>query len=234
MTTSKDLKRLVRARMIKTGESYTTARAQLLKKSKASPAPAAAPAHPALAGMAGMADAKVQAKTGRTWAGWVEVLDKHGASKMKHADIARLLSAQYGTPDWWTQTVTVGYERIKGLRAKGQRMDGTYEANKSRTYAVPIGKLFDAWAKPAIRRKWLGGATLTLRTSSRPKYLRFSHEDGSVVVVGFIPKGKAKSAVAVQHGKLPGKEAASRAKDFWAARLDALGDYLSPRGGVPT
>ena len=22
--------------------------------------------------------------------------------------------------DWWTQTVTVGYERIKGLRARGQ------------------------------------------------------------------------------------------------------------------
>jgi len=32
MTTQKDFKRLVRARMEKTGEAYTTARAQLLKK----------------------------------------------------------------------------------------------------------------------------------------------------------------------------------------------------------
>jgi hypothetical protein len=226
MTTSKDLKRLVRSRMAKTGESYTTARAQLLKKSKA-PAPTPSPAHPALAGMAGMADAKVLAKTGRTWAEWVEVLDGHGASKLKHADIARLLSAQYGTPDWWTQTVTVGYERIKGLRAKGQRMDGTYEANKSRTFAVPIGRLFDAWAKPAERRKWLADSALTLRTSSRPKYLRFSHDDGSVVVVGFLSKGRAKSAVAVQHGKLPSREAAARMKGYWADQLDALREVLT-------
>ena len=34
MPTGKDLKRLVRARMKKTGESYTAARAQLLKKKK--------------------------------------------------------------------------------------------------------------------------------------------------------------------------------------------------------
>ena len=37
MPRNKDLKRLVRARMSKTGESYTAARSQILSKSKPKP-----------------------------------------------------------------------------------------------------------------------------------------------------------------------------------------------------
>ena len=67
MPRNKDLKRLVRARMSKTGEAYTTARAQLQKKTR--------PQTANYAELAGMADAKVSEKTGRTWADWVKVLD---------------------------------------------------------------------------------------------------------------------------------------------------------------
>ena len=225
MTTGKDLKRLVRARMTKTGESYTSARAQLLRKGS-STTDTATPPTPDYAALAGMADDKVRAKTGRTWAEWVDVLDRHDAATMKHREVAQLLSDRYGTPDWWTQTVTVGYERIKGKRAIGQRMDGTYEATKSRTFDVPATRLFDAWAKPGSRKKWLGAEPLTLRTSSRPKYLRLRHADGSTVVVGFTPKGKSKCSVAVQHGGLPSRSAAEERKAFWTERLDALRESL--------
>ena len=34
--------------------------------------------------------------------------------------IAEYVHTKYKVADWWTQTVTVGYERIKGLRARGQ------------------------------------------------------------------------------------------------------------------
>jgi hypothetical protein len=226
MTTGKDLKRLVRARMTKTGESYTSARAQLLRKGSRPARPADAPP-PDYAALAGMADDKVRAKTGRTWAEWVEVLDRHAAADLKHREIAQLLSDSYGTPDWWTQTVTVGYERIKGKRAIGQRMDGTYEASKSRTFAVPVTRLFDAWARAATRKKWLGAEPLTVRTSSRPKYIRLKHADGSTVVVGFTAKGRARAAVAVQHGGLPSRAAADALKAYWAERLDALRDALA-------
>lgn len=224
MTRNKDLKRLVRARMTRTGESYTAARAQVVKKSGDLAGPAT-PA-PGYAALAGMADEKVLAKTGRTWAQWVAVLDGHGAASMKHADIARMIGERYDTPDWWTQTVTVGYERIKGLRGIGQRMDGTYEASKSRTFGVPVGKLFDACAKPASRRKWLGDAALKVRTSNRPKSIRLRHDDGSVVILGFLSKGRTKSSVAVQHTKLPSRDAVAQRKEYWEVRLAALGKLL--------
>ena len=57
---------------------------------------------------------------------------------------------KYKVPGWWAQTVTVGYERIKGLRAVGQRRDGTFEANKSRTFAVPLARLYAPSTTPAF------------------------------------------------------------------------------------
>src|SRR5262245_49221569 len=127
MPAQKDFKRLVRARMQKTGESYTAARLQLIKRPNLEPRIAA----PDYAVLAGMSDTAITAKTGRSWADWVSVLDRERAAEKPHREIARFV-ASLGTPDWWTQTVTVGYERIKGLREKGQRSDGGYEASKSR------------------------------------------------------------------------------------------------------
>ena len=129
MPRDKDLKRLVRARMQKTGEAYTTARAQLLAKPTAithrDESRALAPT-PAIdyAKLAGMSDAVVKEKTGCTWDRWVEALDSHGAAEMPHREIADLVHKKYKVGDWWSQMVTVGYERIKGLRARGQRRDG--------------------------------------------------------------------------------------------------------------
>jgi hypothetical protein len=238
MPRNKDLKRLVRARMTKTGEAYTTARAQITRKSAAKTRAAAPPrtkpsarvvaaASPDYASRAGMSDEVVKEKTGCTWGRWVAALDHHGADKMSHRDIAALVRDTYKVGPWWGQMVTVGYERIKGLRARGQRRDGSYEAGKSRTYDVPLATLFDAWADASIRRKWLDGAKVKLRTATAPKSMRLAWEDGTIVAVGFTAKGPSKSAVALAHMKLPDKETATRLKKYWGERLDALGEVLA-------
>jgi hypothetical protein len=223
MPREKDLKRLVRTRMKKTGESYTAARVQLLKKSPTR----SIPAKPDYAAVAGMSDAIMMEKTGRTWEEWTLTLDKHDAAVMKHRDIAILVRETYKVPAWWTQMVTVGYERIKGLRVVGQRRDGTYEAGKSRTYAVPVATLFDAWASAATRRRWLGETDVKVRSATAPKAMRLGWPDGTVVVVGFTPKGKDKSSVAVAHMKVPDKATVERLKQYWSEQLDALGKVLT-------
>jgi hypothetical protein len=239
MPRNKDLKRLVRARMRKTGEAYTAARTHIIKQPKAKSvsqtaevsAPRAAPTSaikPAdYAAIAGMSDEKLKAKTACTWERWVKALDHLGAEKMSHRDIAALVSKKYKVDGWWAQTVTVGYERIKGLRARGQRRDGTYEASKSRTFDVPVTTLFDAWADERVRRRWLNGESVKIRTATEPKSMRIGWSDGSIIAVGFMPKGKSKSSVAVAHTKLPDRESANRLKQYWSDRLDALGEVLS-------
>jgi hypothetical protein len=224
MTRDKDRKRIIRSRMAKTGESYTTARARVVAK--------AHPRNPATpkidyAARAGIGDEKIAAKTGRTWQEWTRVLDVANAATLPHRDIARIVHADYGVDGWWSQTVTVGYERIKGLREIGQRRGGAYEVGRSRTFNVPVNVLFDAWAGAAARRRWLKDVSAVVRTATRPKSIRLQWPDGTIVVAGFIAKGATKSVVAVQHTKLPDKAASQKAKDDWAERLDALGAVVS-------
>ena len=250
MPRNKDLKRLVRTRMQKTGEAYTTARSQIVKKPRAaksardaisdappsSSAKSAAPDAPAAvvapteyAKIAGMSDEVVKEKTGCTWERWVYALDRHHASELSHREIAALVNEKYKVGPWWGQMVTVGYERIKGLRERGQRRSGTYEAGKSRTYNVPVTTLFEAWADARTRKRWMNGAKVKVRTATAPKSMRLGWDDGTVVVVGFTAKGASKSSVAVTHEKLPDKESANRLKQYWAEQLDSLGEVLAAK-----
>ena len=242
MPRNKDLKRLVRTRMSKTGEAYTTARAHVMRKTRAKTRTAAAPApssaaassngkapasaKPDYAAIAGMSDDVVKEKTGCTWERWVYALDRYHADTMSHKEIAALVRDKYKVGPWWGQMVTVGYERIKGLRARGQRRDGSYEAGKSRTYNVPVETLFDAWADTLTRKRWLDGASVKVRTSTPPKTMRLGWHDGTIVVVGFTPKGPSKSAVAIAHMKLSDKATSEWLKTYWGERLDALGEVL--------
>jgi len=207
MPKQKDLKRIVRSRMEKTGESYTAARLQLVRKKDVD-----------YAKLAGMRDAPLQQRTGRNWAQWVKVLDDAGASSKPHREIAQYVSS-LGTPDWWSQTVTVGYERIRGLREKGQRRGGGYEASKSRTFAVPVERLFRAFRKSLP-------ANIKVKSTTPNKRMRLSWDDGTTVEIMFTRKADNKSSVAVTHQKLPDKAAAQKMKSLWGERLDALSEAV--------
>jgi hypothetical protein len=214
MPQQKDLKRLVRARMQKTGESYTTARLHLVKPT------------PDYAKLAGMSDEKVEKATGCNWEKWVYVLDRANAKEMSHRDLARHIREKYKTPSWWTQTVAVGYERIRGLRARGQQRNGQWEISKSKTIAVPMAKLFAAFKDARKRAKWLK-AKLTVRTATPGKSMRITWEDGTPVDVGFYSRGESKSQVALSHRKLASKADADRMRAFWSERLDALASLIT-------
>ena len=221
MPKQKDLKRVVRARMEKTGESYTTARMHIVDRKPSAP--------PDYATLAGMSDEKVKQATGCDWAAWVAALDYAHANEMSHREIARHIKEKFDTPSWWTQTVTVGYERIRGLRAIGQRRDGSYEASKSKTVEVPVDKLYKAFRDARVRAKWLPGVNLTVRTATPNKSMRVQWDDATRVEIGFYPKGEAKSQVALTHVRLSSKAEAERMKAFWGERLDALARTLRVR-----
>ena len=222
MTRDKDRKRIIRNRMSKTGESYTAARAQILSKSvRERHAP------PDLPALAGMSDESIAAKTGRTWREWVRTLDDDNAASLPHREIAMLVHGKHGIGEWWAQTVTVGFERIKGLRERGQRRDGTFEANKSRTFSVPVHTLFKTWSDAAARRRWLDDVKPTVRTATPPKSMRLQWPDGTLVLVGFTAKGAGKSSVAVSHTKLRDKAVSQQAKTYWTERLNALASVVA-------
>lgn len=225
MTQNKDFKRLVRARMAKTGESYMAARAHLVVAEhldRREPSPSE------YADLADIKNATVKAKTGLTWREWVEALDAAGAREMDHTAIAKHVSA--GWPKiggWWAQSVTVGYERIRGLRLKGQDRDsGTFEANKSRTFPVGVERLYEAFEDEARRAAWLD-ADLELLTCRPNKSVRMRFADDTRVQAYFTAKGADKSSVAVQHAGLSRQADIAERKDFWASRFERLASVLA-------
>jgi hypothetical protein len=217
MTRQKSFKRLVRTRMEKTGESYTAARSSLLAAEERQTAEG-----PVLT----LSDDVVRRRTGRGWEEWFDLLDEWGAAERPHKEIARWLIEEQGVPGWHAQSVTVSYERARGLRAVGERPGG-FSITAQKTVTVPVERLFDAFVDESQRERWLPDAELRERTATRPKTARFDWGDGETrVIVGFESKGDGKSVVALEHERLPDAGEAERMKAFWRTRVSELKEVL--------
>jgi len=92
---------------------------------------------------AGISDSAVFKATGRTWAEWIRLLDRAGARKMVHRDIAAHLHRREKLSSWWSQMVTVGYEQARGMRRAGEKPAG-FDVSKSKTVNVSSGRAFAA------------------------------------------------------------------------------------------
>ncbi len=173
-----------------------------------------------------MSDTAVQAKTGKTWDQWFAILDRAGARKMTHQEIANHLYNKLDVGPWWSQMVTVTYEQERGLRDKHQKADG-YSFSASRTLSLPVGKVFRSFANEKTRKTWLPESGLVVRKTTRDKSMRVTWPDGkSSLEIYFVPKADDKSQVVVQHSKLPDAKTAAKMKVYWTKALDRLRDSL--------
>jgi hypothetical protein len=110
--------------------------------------------------------------TGHGWDHWFGLLDEWGGAAHSHKEIARWLMDEQGVAGWWSQSITVGYERARGLRAPGQRPDG-WSITASKTVAVPVERLFEVFEDEGLRERWLAGAELRPRTATAPRSARY-------------------------------------------------------------
>lgn len=174
----------------------------------------------------GIGDEAVRAKTGKTWSQWFALLDRAGAAKMPHKEIATHLYERHGCPGWWAQMVTVGYERARGLRAKHETATG-YAVSVSKTIGAPLGGLYRAWAVERTRRRWLPETGITIRKATPNKSMRITWIDGKTSLdVYFYGKGARRSQINVQHRKLSDAKQVAPMKAHWGERLERLKGML--------
>jgi uncharacterized protein YndB with AHSA1/START domain len=214
MTRNKAQKRATRARMTKTGERYTAARSHVVKERlRTEDLP--------------QTDANLRQNTGKGWREWFRILDSWGAKDRKHGETATYLREEREVDGWWAQTITVGYERARGLRAKHQTLSGTYQVSTSKTLPIGVGRVFRAFSEAPQRNRWLERGTLRVRTSTKNKSVRFDFRDGdSRVVAAFDPKGRTKTSVTIQHEKLPDAAAVEEMRAMWKESLSRLAKSL--------
>jgi hypothetical protein len=166
-------------------------------------------------------EAAVAEATGRGWGEWLDILDAAGCRGMSHREIVALLDRRYALSPWWQQSVTVAYERARGLRAVHQKVDG-FAIGASRTIAASPDRVYRAWTDDFVRESWLPGQPLLIRSATRRKSIRGVWRDGTRLDVSLWPRGPGRCLVQVQHEQLWSAHDVERFRAFWKARLDVL------------
>lgn len=136
----------------------------------------------------GPSDDAVRAATGRGWDDWFARLDAAGATELDHKAIVAHLRDREGLANgWWQQSVTVAYEKARGLRAPvGETADAGFQVGVQRTVGVGAE---EAWAWLVTgpgRAAWLG------RTATFPLEPGASYrcEDGTQGEIRSIDPGR--------------------------------------------
>jgi hypothetical protein len=171
-------------------------------------------------------DAKIRESTGRGWDEWAGLIDAGPGRDAGHTTIARWLVDEHGVDAWWAQGVTVGYERIRGLRLPGQMPDGTFSVSRSRTLDVPAADLRAILLDDERRSALLGGMTTVLASKPEAKSLRFharsGEEEAGILSFAPVPTGE-RTKLTVTHEKLASPEEAERWKSHWGTWLQGFG-----------
>ncbi len=171
---------------------------------------------------AGVGRVAVRDQTGKTWDQWFVLLDRAGARKLEHKEIAKLLRGKYELSAWWSQMVTVAYEQERLGRKKHEKPGG-YAVSATKTINVSLKKLYRAWSQTRARQRWLPESDFEVRKATSEKSMRITWVDGETHVDAyFYSKGDDKSQIAVQHKKLKSSKSADGTKKMWKDRLASL------------
>lgn len=240
MTEARKLKKAIRARARKTGESYTAARRSYLKP----PAPPS-PAPRAKARTAGsVSDAKAVENTGHGLDHWFAVLDRFSKGKKDHTGAARHLSQDHDVPMWYCQGITVAWERARGHRVMNQSCDGDFQVSVSRVLPLPLDELFRLVGDAKQRAQWLkdadpglvraltaaftGGKSKGLRMANPKRArLRYRWEPGTVEIALEDRPGGGKATIIASNEGLPEARLVDERRALWKDALDALRRHLS-------
>ena len=219
MTEHRSFKRLVRARMAKTGESYTAARAMLLR---------GAEPEGAVEVRLATSDERIRQRTGRGWEEWFEILDEWGAAERSHRETGRWLAEQQSLhPLAWNARRSRRATSAREVCANRARRTTATRSRPPRRWECPSN---GSTTQSSTRRsaRWLPDGQLSERTATKPKSARFDwDEDQTQVNVTFLAKGENKSTIALEHRRMASAAEAERMKNYWRARFAALKESWS-------
>lgn len=174
-----------------------------------------------------VSEERVREHTGRGWQEWVDLIDAGPGRKATHAAIAEWVDQEHRVGGWWAQGITVGYERITGLRLPGQMPDGTFSVSRTKTLALEPDQVRGLIDDDEARTALLPGLQARLRSKPSAKSPRFSLTDSDsgedLGVLQFrVEPTSAACRLVVTHDKLPGPAAGQAWKEHWGHWLEDL------------
>lgn len=261
MTQAAKLKSIIRARAARTGETYTTARRHILASRpsvgkpfpgpvQALDAPLAPPVKRPGMPRGEVSNAAAIKRTGHGLDYWFKVLDRFGTGH-GHTRTAEYLYLKHKLPGWYAQSITVTWERARGLRQENQSCTGEFQVSVSRSIAAPVEALVDLINHAKTRKQWLEGVDPALRKGmedafaagkamelkkrgqARMRYKWLS----SVVELRLTANPNRKSTLVADSSALPDADAVAVRREAFAHALDRLrelcrGDLVKSRNAA--
>jgi hypothetical protein len=244
MTRSRALKHAIRERAARTGERYTTARRHVIAAAQPHPPVAPPRAQPKAVdtSKSPVSDARIREQTGHGLDHWFAVLDRFGVAERGHTATARHLVKDHGVAGWYAQGITVGYERVHGLRAVNQRLDGQFEVSVSKTIAADVPTIIKTFTNLRQRKQWTADVdpdlVRALEAALKDKaskgfvvradgLAQFRYKWDGTAVHFYLQPGKGRVMLVVQNSKLASQAALDARRAQWKAALAALARYLT-------
>ena len=188
-------------------------------------------------------DEAVRDATGRNWEQWFEILDEWDATDREHKEIAAHLREAHDVAGWWAQTVTVQYERERGMREVGEASNG-YNMGTQKTFLPDVDAAWELIISTDGLSTWLGdGAPTTLKEGEhyelddgtvgeirvvtpgshvRMTWQPVDWERASTLQVRAMEAGSGRGTISFHHEKLPDKETREAMKRHWKTKLAEL------------
>lgn len=197
-----------------------------------------------------ISDEAVREATGRGWRGWWKILDAWGARNSAHSEIAKYLAHEHGLSGWWSQMVTVQYEREHGMRELGEAAGG-FQMGTQKTFLPDAGAAWELLAGAEGLRTWLGpgapdalvegeryrladGTVGEVRVVSPGSHVRLTWlppiwSEPSTLQVRAVASSSGRGAISFHHEKLPDQAAREAMIAHWKDRLEALASLWAQR-----
>lgn len=199
-----------------------------------------------------ISSASVEKHTGKNWAQWFQLLEKQGASQMKHQALVAHLVRKYKLSLWWRQMVATGYEIHIGRKVEGRSEKGTWSLTVSKSILASQKRLWDfmisdegqaLWLKPLTPFTLIRGANFEieggqfgeLRTFKKPDRLRLRIEDTELEKpwtfnVWTVKRPQDKSILVFTPEGLPTARMRQELRVVYRQRADEIGKYFNKKG----
>lgn len=196
-----------------------------------------------------VSSASVEKGTGKDWDQWLKILNKAGARAWTHQEIVVYLKKKYKLSLWWRQGVTYGFEVATGRRLDGQSLKGDYNLTITRSLNVSAREVWKFMSSTEGLAVWLepmsdfslsksesyevdGGIFGEVRSVKAFTHARLTWQDTdwlkpTILQLGIVPKGKAKSILYINHGGFKTVAVREQMRAHWKLRMDRVRDSLA-------
>lgn len=155
------------------------------------------------------------------------MLDRWGAKEKSHKEIAAYLYEEHSVSGWYAQSITVEYERDRGLRGVGQACDGDWKFAYTRVVGAEpaaIWKVIRPLVESGYDGEYSTGSSEVEVKRDEPgnRFLGWGDFDGLSrcrIDIALAGRPDGKSTVTVDVQKVPTAEEQSRLKVLWQDRL---------------